>query len=165
MRVQTELVELSALKPYENNPRRNDDAVKPVAESIKAFGFKVPIVIDSDNVIVAGHTRYKAAQLIGLKQVPCIRASHLSPKQIKAFRLADNKVGEKSVWDKALLNAEVGSLLDAMDLSIFGFEIKQPKHDDGESTPGTGVAENDNYIICPRCKARLLKSEVANHGE
>lgn len=82
------------LIPYENNPRKNDDAVDAVAASIKEFGFKVPIVIDENNVIVAGHTRLKAAQKIGLKTVPCIVADDLNDDQIRAFRLADNKTSE-----------------------------------------------------------------------
>ena len=87
--------QLNELVPYKNNPRINDAAVPAVAESIKAFGFKVPIVIDKNNVIVCGHTRYKAAQSLNMKSVPCIVADDLSDEQIKAFRLADNKVSEK----------------------------------------------------------------------
>ena len=82
------------IKPYERNPRRNDEAVKYVAESIKNFGFKNPIIVDNDGVIVAGHTRFKAAKQLGLQVVPCVVADDLTPEQIKAFRLADNKVGE-----------------------------------------------------------------------
>ncbi len=83
---------LADLHPYEKNPRRNDNAVDTVANSIRTFGFKVPLVIDKDNVIVCGHTRYKAAQKLGLDSVPCVAADDLSPAQVKAFRLADNKV-------------------------------------------------------------------------
>jgi len=79
---------------YENNPRNNDEAVEAVANSIKEFGFKVPIIIDKDNIIVAGHTRLKASLKLGLKEVPCIIADDLSDDQIKAFRLADNKTSE-----------------------------------------------------------------------
>ena len=85
---------LADIKPYEKNPRKNDSAVDAVANSIKEFGFKVPVVIDADNVIVCGHTRFKAAQKLGLESVPCIIADDLSPEQIKAFRLADNKVAD-----------------------------------------------------------------------
>ncbi len=91
-----EYKKIDDLKPYENNPRFNDDAVEYVANSIKEFGFKVPIVIDKDNVIVAGHTRYKASMELGLEEVPCIVADDLTDEQVKAFRLADNKVGEKA---------------------------------------------------------------------
>ena len=85
---------LGEVRPYEKNPRRNDDAVQYVAESIRQFGFKVPLVIDHEGVIVAGHTRWKAAKKLGLKTVPCIIADDLTEEQVKAFRLADNKVGE-----------------------------------------------------------------------
>ena len=84
------------LIPYENNPRINDDAVEYVKNSIKEFGFKVPIVIDKNNVIVAGHTRYKACKELGIKEIPCIVADDLTDEQVKAFRLADNKVSEKA---------------------------------------------------------------------
>lgn len=97
------LKKISDIRPYENNPRKNDEAVKYVAESIKQFGFKVPIVIDKDGIIVAGHTRYKAAKKLNLKEVPCIVADDLTDEQVKAFRLADNKVAEKAEWDFELL--------------------------------------------------------------
>ena len=111
---------LKELKPYEKNPRKNDEAVKYVAASIKEFGFKVPIVIDKDNVIVAGHTRYKASKKLGLKEVPCIIASDLDEEQIKAFRLADNKVSELAEWDFPTLAEELDDL--DIDMEQFGFE-------------------------------------------
>ena len=89
----------SELIPYANNPRKNGPAVDKVAASIKEFGFKVPIIIGKDNVIVTGHTRLLAAQKLGLETVPCIIADDLTPAQIKAFRLADNKTAEFSEWD------------------------------------------------------------------
>ncbi len=101
---------ISELKPYERNPRKNNNAVDAVANSIRTFGFKVPIVIDADNVIVCGHTRYKAALKLGLDSVPCIVADDLSPEQVKAFRLVDNKTAELAEWDGALLADELKSL-------------------------------------------------------
>ena len=112
---------IDEIKPYEKNPRKNEDSVKYVANSINEFGFKVPIVIDADNVIVAGHTRWKAAKQLGLEKVPCIKADDLSPAQIKAFRLADNKVGEFSQWDMDLLGDELKDLGDDFDMGDFGF--------------------------------------------
>lgn len=112
---------LGEVRPYEKNPRKNDEAVKYVAESIKQFGFKVPIVIDNAGVIVAGHTRWKAAKKLGLETVPCIVADDLTDEQIKAFRLADNKVAEKAEWDFDLLAGEMDELFD-FDMSVFGFE-------------------------------------------
>ena len=113
-------VKVEDLKPYVNNPRLNDDAVEYVANSIKQFGFKVPMVIDKDNVIVAGHTRFKASLELGLKEVPCIIADDLNEEQIKAFRLADNKVSEKADWNIELLDEELNDL--DIDMSEFGFE-------------------------------------------
>ena len=88
-------IKLDDLKPYEYNPRNNEEAIEPVANSIKTFGFKVPIVVDRNNVIIAGHTRYKAAKKLGLNKVPCIIADDLTEDQVNAFRLADNKVGKQ----------------------------------------------------------------------
>lgn len=115
---------LSEIKPYKNNPRKNDKAVDPVAESIKQFGFKVPIVIDKDGEIVAGHTRYKAAKKLKLETVPCIIADDLSEEQIKAFRLADNKVGELAEWDFSALEIELDGI-DSIDMTEFGFEFPE----------------------------------------
>ena len=115
---------LDEIKPYEKNPRKNEEAVKYVANSIKEFGFKVPIVIDKDGVIVAGHTRYKASKYLGLKEVPCIVADDLSEQQIKAFRLADNKVSERAKWDKNLLQEELEELFGIIDMTNFDFPIQ-----------------------------------------
>lgn len=90
---------LTDIRPYENNPRRNDAAVEKVAASIEAFGFKVPVVIDKDGVIVCGHTRVKAAEMLQLETVPCVVADDLTEEQIRAFRIADNKVAEYAEWD------------------------------------------------------------------
>lgn len=110
---------ISELKPYENNPRDNSKAIEKVAESIKNFGFKVPLVIDKNNVIVTGHTRYLASKQLGLKEVPCIIANDLTDKQIKAFRLADNKVSDYSIWDNKKLLEE----LEELNFEIFtGFD-------------------------------------------
>ena len=133
---------ITEIIPYEKNARKNDEAVKYVAESIKQFGFKVPIVIDKNNVIVAGHTRYKASKKLGLKEVPCIVADDLTEEQIKAYRLADNKVSEVAEWDFDLLGEELTDILN-IDMSDFGFimqeqeeeeEEEQEKHNEAERT-------------------------------
>jgi len=116
-----EMKGLEEIKPYEKNPRKNDKAVEKVAESIKEFGFKVPIVIDKNNKIVAGHTRYKASEQLGLEKVPCIVADDLSEEQVKAFRIADNKVTEIAEWDNDLLLEELEGLEDF----FTGFEQKE----------------------------------------
>lgn len=113
---------VSDLIPYENNPRHNEAAVDAVAESIKQFGFLVPIVIDKNNVIAAGHTRLMAAQKLGMDVVPCVMAEDLSDEQIKAFRLADNKTGELATWDFEKLDLELQELT-SFDMEDFGFEL------------------------------------------
>lgn len=118
--------------PYENNPRKNDEAVDYVAKSIKEFGFKVPIIIDKNGVIVAGHTRLKAAKKLGLKEVPTIVADDLSDDQIKAFRLADNKVGEFAEWDDELLKIELDDI--DIDMADFGFYLDDMVADGGDYT-------------------------------
>ncbi len=122
--MQIKEIGIDKINVYENNPRINDKAVKYVANSIKKFGFKNPIIIDKNNIIVAGHTRYLASKKLGLKNVPCIIADDLTEKQIKAFRLADNKVSEFSQWDNDLLDLELGELSDLdIDMSEFGFDV------------------------------------------
>lgn len=113
---------IDELIPYANNPRHNDDAVFAVANSISQFGFKVPVVVDKDNVIVCGHTRYKAAQKLGLKTIPCIIANDLIPEQINAFRLADNKTAELADWDMSKLEEELQGLANGFDMEDFGFK-------------------------------------------
>ena len=118
-----EVLELSVsdLKPYENNPRNNEKAVEYVANSIHEFGFKQPIIIDRNKVIVCGHTRLLAAKKLGLETVPCIMADDLTDEQIRAYRLADNKVSEVSEWNTPMLDLEMLELGSAFDMSKFGF--------------------------------------------
>lgn len=113
-------MDVDSLIPYANNPRLNDNAVDAVAASIKEFGFKVPIVVDGENVIINGHTRLKAAHKLGLKQVPVIVADDLTPEQVKAFRLADNKTSELAEWDMDKLDIELDGI-DEIDMGEFGF--------------------------------------------
>ena len=113
---------VSELVPYEKNPRKNTKAVKYVANSISEFGFKVPIVIDENNVVICGHTRLLASEKLGMDEVPCTIAKDLTEEQIKAFRLADNKVSEKAEWDFDLLNEEMDELFN-FDMEDFGFEF------------------------------------------
>lgn len=119
-----QIVELKTvdLIEYDNNPRKNENAVQYVAESIRNFGFKVPVIVDANNVIIAGHTRVKAAKYLGLESVPCIIADDLTEEQIQAFRLADNKVSEFAEWDEEKLAIELGDIIN-IDMSDFGFMI------------------------------------------
>lgn len=115
---------LDELRAYENNPRNNDNAVAAVAASIKEFGFKVPIVVDAAGVIIAGHTRARAAEMLGLQVVPCIVADDLTESQIRAFRLADNKTAELAGWDFDKLDAELEELASVgFDMEQFGFDF------------------------------------------
>lgn len=117
-------VDIYGIKPYENNARNNDDAVEFVSNSIRQFGFKQPIVVDKDMVIIAGHTRYKAAMELGLDEVPVIVANDLSEDEVKAYRLADNKTGEMATWDfdKLLVEMNDIDLNTEIDMSDFGFD-------------------------------------------
>ena len=144
---------IDEIEPYERNPRNNDEAVSYVAQSIKDFGWKVPIVIDANGVIVCGHTRYKAAKQLGLSDVPCIVADDLTDEQIKAYRLADNKVAEHATWDESLLAIELGGIAD-FDMGFYGFELPEElenMEDEPEERPEvefTEVLEEEhNYLV------------------
>ena len=117
------------IKPYENNPRHNESAIDAVASSIKEFGWKQPLVIDKDNVIVVGHTRWLAAKKLGLSEIPCLVASDLTDEQIAAYRLVDNKTNELATWDFEKLKTELESISD-IDMSQFGFEELEASLDD-----------------------------------
>lgn len=149
---------LDEIKPYENNPRHNDNAVDAVAASIREFGFKAPIVIDKDGVIVAGHTRYKAAKKLGLDKVPCIIADDLTDEQVRAFRLADNKVGELATWDLDALKVELDNIGE-VDLSDMGFDLtlhdeytepSQKINSDGEINIDD-FSDDKFSCTCPQC--------------
>ena len=141
------------LKAYEKNPRKNDNAVEAVANSIKEFGFKVPIVIDENFTILAGHTRLKAAKKLGIKKVPCVIADDLTDEQAKAFRLADNKTGELANWDFDLLPEELSGI-DDFDMSEFGFEpLPEIEIDDDAVDVGDASAKEKEpkTCQCPKC--------------
>ncbi len=143
---------LDELKPYKRNPRNNDGAVDAVAASIKEFGFKVPIVIDTKSEIIAGHTRLKAAQKLGLAEVPCIIADDLTPDKIKAFRLADNKTAELAEWDFELLQLELEDI--NLDMSEFGFN----------TTPAPAEPYEDNYEPEPPAEPKTKPGELYKLG-
>lgn len=141
------------LIPYEKNPRKNDEAVGYVANSIKEFGFKVPIIVDCNDVIVAGHTRLKAAKKLGIDEVPVIVADDLTEEQINALRLADNRVSEFADWDMDTLLSEIDKI-QTIDMSDFGFEFSDVIDDmekDQEEEPEIQFAEvlgeESNYLI------------------
>lgn len=138
------------LVPYENNPRNNDDSVDAVAASIREFGFKVPIIVDKNNVIVAGHTRLKAAEKIGMETVPVIRADDLTDEQVRAFRLADNKTAELAGWDFARLEEELAAL-DEIDMSEFGFSKFEDINVDDMFEEAEPKEKEPKKIQCPHC--------------
>ena len=138
-------MQVDEIIPYENNPRKNDSAVEKVAASIQEFGFKVPIIIDKNNVVVAGHTRLKAAKHLGLKTVPVILADDLTEDQIRAYRLADNKVSGFSTWNFLKLSEEQAQLED-FGMDRFGFETFDFEDiDNMENKPKMKI------ITCPYC--------------
>lgn len=141
-----EYLGLSEIKPYEKNPRKNESAVDAVAASIREFGFKNPIIVDKNNVIIAGHTRLKAAEKLGLTEVPVIRAEDLAEEQVKAFRIADNKVSELAGWDFSLLDEELEGILN-IDMEEFGFDVG--------SLTGVGSVEEDEAPEEVEAKTRL----------
>jgi len=134
---------LTELTPYAHNPRINDAAIESVANSIREFGFLVPIVIDKNDTIVAGHTRLKAALSLGLSEVPTVDAGNLTDKQIKAFRLADNKTAELADWDLDKLKAELEELPD-FDMSMFGFDMTFPEE---ETSPKIGTYKEKFSVV------------------
>lgn len=127
------IVDINKIYPYENNPRINDGSVDYVANSIKRFGFKVPIVVDENMVIINGHTRLKAARRLKLKKVPIIIADDLTPEEVKAYRIADNSSGEKSFWDIDLLDLEIADI--SIDMSEFGILSQEDEEFKGEGEP------------------------------
>lgn len=151
--MEIKMVPLSAITPYKNNPRRNADAVKYVRKSIEQFGFKVPMVLDAQNIIVCGHTRFLAAQEMGMEEVPCVYADDLSEEQIKAFRLADNKTAEAAEWDFDALEIELQDIT-GIDMSGFGFTIeeeqervKEMAEEQGEVPFTEILGEENNYLV------------------
>lgn len=152
-------VPIGDVRPYEDNPRRNDGAVQAVAASLREFGWKQPIVVDADGTIVVGHTRYKAALALEMTHVPVVVASDLTPEQCAAYRLADNRVGELAEWDSELLAQELDGLA-GFDMEQFGFAPGQSldgydidslfEDYDGESSD-TNSEDKPKVVTCPHC--------------
>ena len=151
MRLKLKNVKPSEITPYFNNPRKNDLAVEKVAESIKSFDFQQPILVDENMEIIAGHTRWKAALKLDLKEIPVIISSGLSEKKKKAYRIADNRLGEYSIWDFPKLNLEIDDLDESdKELLNFGFdktEIVNNEPDEWVDMPEFEPGENDIKLI------------------
>ena len=165
-------IDIDKIIRYVNNPRNNEEAIDKVASSIQEFGFKVPIVIDKDNVVITGHTRLLASKKLGLKEVPCVVANDLSEAQIKAFRIADNKVSEYSKWDKDLLRIELEGLeemdfdldLVNIDYSDFDLEIDCIEDDFVEIKEREDLSDkvNSAYEIIIECDNEEEQEEMYN---
>lgn len=156
--------DINDLQMYENNPRKNSDAVQYVANSISQFGFKVPIIIDKNNMIVCGHTRYKAARRLKMAKVPCIMADDLDEDQIRAFRLADNKVAEMATWDYDRLEQEF-MLIDPLEFDIadFGFFPNyEPDEDEEEEDDGDAdmTASEKSYSLIIDCESKAEQKDT-----
>lgn len=166
---------IDEITPYENNPRDNELAVDGVAESIEKYGFDSPIIVDENKIIINGHTRLKAAQKLGMEEVPVIIKTELTEPQKKAYRLADNKLAEKSTWDENLLMSEIEDLMNEGE-EIVGFEQEEIDalfaHFDYDETgdledyenPDDEAERDEVYLKCPHCGtiAEKIKFEKAS---
>lgn len=150
-------MKLGEILPYARNPRKNDAAVAGVAASIKEFGFRQPIVVDKDKTIIVGHTRWKAAQQLGLETVPVVVAGSLTPQQVKAYRLLDNKLAERAEWDDDLLRLEVEEL----DIDLVHFDVSFDSLAPVTLPEGKefdeDVAAEVQYCECPACGHKFPK--------
>lgn len=164
---------IERVRPYENNPRCNDQAVDKVAASIREFGFRQPIVVNGEGIIVAGHTRYKAALKIGLEKVPVHIASELTPEQIKAYRIVDNKTNEIAEWDSDLLKMEFDDLMELeysienlgfdMEVDFYGGDDEEHNADNEEQDPDIPEIEISEKLSLERLTIFVeehLKKEV-----
>lgn len=160
--------DISKVKPYEKNPRNNDDAVEATANSIKEFGWQQPIVVDNDGVIIVGHTRLKAAKKLKLEKVPVTVADNLTEEQAKAYRLADNKTGDLAEWENDLLQQELAGI--SMDMIPFGFDAEAAAEEAVEDDPYTMKvdvpqyqitgAEHDLDMLVDKTKAEELMTDI-----
>ena len=148
MAVEIEYVDIERIKPYNRNPRRNDAAVNAVANSIREFGWQSPIIVDSDYVIIAGHTRRLAAIKLGITEVPVYVASDMAPEEVQAYRIADNRVAEMALWDMNALRKEIEGIKN-LDLEEFGFD-REMLDDIGDDMSGV------KRHTCPRCGAEWV---------
>lgn len=166
--MQVEQRPTASLKPYPGNPRKNAQAVAPVVASIREFGFRVPILVDGDGVIIAGHTRLLAAQELGMDTVPVIVAADLTPEQVSAFRVADNKTNDFATWDDAALQAILRDLPADL-LAATGFpplvapspeDLAKEIAEEEEYQPVRDHAERAGYLVSEK-----LASLAALHPE
>jgi len=151
--METKKIRVEEIIPYKNNPRINRNAIEPVANSIREFGYKQLIVVDENDVIIAGHTRWLALQTLGYDEVEVIVASDLTTEQAKAYRLADNKVGEIARWDLSMLDVELAEIID-LDMNDFGF-VEQIEVDIDSFFEEKNEEKQEALKICPHCEGIL----------
>ncbi len=147
-------IKIDEIKPYKNNPRINTQTIDKVAQSIKDYGFKNPIILDKNNEIICGHTRFEAAKQLNLEKVPCIIAKDLTPKQVKEYRLVDNKTSELSWWDFDKLNEEIEKYnLDVFDYGFKDFSLEEDYNDSNskDSEIDLDKIQEEFRNECPRC--------------
>ena len=151
--MEVKLLDIQLIKPYFKNPRNNKNSIKEVAESIKEFGFKVPITVDKDYVIITGHTRFEASKYLGLKKIPCIIVNDLDEEKVKAYRLVDNKVQEFARWDYEKLEEELRNIKN-IEMELYGFikEENEINWDDVKDLDDLTYEEPEHKKIeCPYC--------------
>lgn len=157
------MMETEQLIPYARNPRQNDDAVTKVASSIKEFGFQQPIVVDKDLVIIVGHTRLKAAEKLKMKKVPVLIADNLTEAQVKAYRIADNRVHEEAEWDDELLKLELDDLREfGMDLDLTGFDDEEIATLMGEYGEGEGIEDENGNVYSKKIEPPIYEMTGEN---
>ena len=167
--MQVQSMKISEVKPYQRNPRNNDNGVDAVANSIKEFGWQQPIVVDKDNVIIVGHTRYKAAKKLGMKEVPVVVASKLTPEQVKAYRLADNKTADFSIWDNKKLLEELSIIPDNLFTGFDPSDVFEDVLDETDTSPldetEQGIVYTINYKTQNKELYDKIKSFIAEEDE
>lgn len=147
------ILKIEEIKEYANNPRKVDKSVKALIKSIKQFGFRIPLVVDKDNIIVCGHARVIAAKKLGLKELPCVIVTDLTEEQIRAYRIADNQVAAYATWDEEQLQAELDAL--GLDLSDYGFEIGKELENSAAEIQVTDFDDTEFDTECPYCGFRF----------
>lgn len=153
------------LVPYENNPRNNEAAIEPVMNSIREFGFRIPVLIDQNDVIIAGHTRLLAAKRLEIEAIPCLYFEDMTPEQAKAFRLVDNKSSEFSTWNFDLLEKELSSLKD-LDFNMGDFGFFEPDNDYIDDFFNEETAEEENVASNEETKddaVLLIQFDLTDH--
>ena len=170
MKLQIKYIEIEKVKPYKNNPRRNDKAIEIVKKSIKEFGFKNPIILDKNMEIIAGHTRLLAARELKFKEVPYILANDLTKSQVKAFRIMDNKSAEMADWDLDLLREEFYDLEGSATFNLTGFSGEEiTELWDREKDMASGLEPEQvnrlgkHTIQCPDCGHRFERKDQKRH--